>query len=537
VLWAQLLEALIVGVVASLVGLAAGFGVAGGLKAMMAGFGIDIPAGGTVMTPRTAVVAMTVGVLVTVASAILPSRRASRVPPLAALRVLAIDGSGGDRPRRALEGAVTTVVGGAAFAAGLTGSGIVWVGLGALLTFIGVFTLSPLFARPISRTVGRSVARVAGVTGLLARENAARNPTRTARTGGALMVGVALVCAITIIAATAKDWTRDVFAAQFTGDYVVSTNAYAFGGLSPDLADRLNELPEVRAAAGIRIGMARDLSGDGGDTAYVAVDPALAGQVFDLGMVEGTVEALSADGILVSEQAARDRHVGLGDVVELGFVNGKTSALTVQGIYREDDLAGPLTISHALHEQTGVDQFDFSVYVTGAPGVDDADLESALAAVSADYPNAELQSRSDYITAQASQVNQIVNLMYGLLGLAILIALLSIANSISLSIHERTHELGLLRAVGMTRHQTASTVRWEAAIVALMGAGIGAVLGLVFGWAISVALRDDGLTTLTVPVFALVAIVLVGATGGVIAALRPGWRAAHLDVLRAIAAE
>ena len=250
----------------------------------------------------------------------------------------------------------------------------------------------------------------------------------------------------------------------------------------------------MAAAAGIRIGAAHDISGGGGDIGYVAVDPSTAGDVFDLGMIEGSIEALEPDGILVDDDEAGDRHLAVGDTIEFGFLNGTTQTLTVQGIYREDDLAGPFVVSHALHELTGADQFDFSVYVATASGVDAADAEAAIAAVSDDYPNADLQSRSEYIEDQAAQVDQIVNLMYGLLALAVLIALVSIANSISLSIHERTRELGLVRAVGMTRHQTASAVRWEAAIVALLGTGLGALLGLFFGWAISVTLRDEGLT-------------------------------------------
>ena len=164
-------------------------------------------------------------------------------------------------------------------------------------------------------------------------------------------------------------------------------------------------------------------------------------------MTEGTVDALTPDGILIDDNKAHDRHLAVGDSVEFGFVNGTTHTLTVEGIYTKDDLAGPYVVSHALHEQSGADQFDFSVYVATAPGVSQADAKAAISSVSEDYPNAKLQSRAEYINAQAAQVDQIVNLMYGLLGLAILIALISIANSISLSIHERTHELGLLHAL------------------------------------------------------------------------------------------
>jgi putative ABC transport system permease protein len=537
VLWAQLLEAVIVGVFASVIGLFAGVAVAGGLKAMLNAFGIGIPAGGTVFTARTAVLAMSVGTIVTIFSAVFPSMRASRVPPLAAIREIAAE-AGGTRVRsRLIEGGALTALGIGFFVVGLTGAGILVVGIGALLVFVGVFVTAPLIARPVARVFGAPIARMTGVTGAIARQNAMRNPKRTARTGGALMVGVALVVAITVIAATARDWTHDVIGGQFTGDFVVSTNTMGFGGISPDLAKRLDALPEVATAAGVRIGGARDISAGGGDTTYVSVDPATAGHVFDIGMIEGTIEALTPDGILIDDNKARDRHLAVGDTIGFGFVNGTTRTLTVEGIYSKDDLAGPYVVSNALHEQTGADQFDFSVYVATAPGVSEADAKAAISSVSDDYPNAKLQSRSEYINAQAAQVDQIVNLMYGLLGLAILIALLSIANSISLSIHERTHELGLLRAVGMTRHQTGSAIRWEAAIVATLGTALGALLGLFFGWAISVTLRDEGLTTFNIPVMSIAVIVVVGAIGGVLAAVRPGWRAAHLDVMRAIATE
>jgi putative ABC transport system permease protein len=536
VVWSQLLEAVILGITASVIGLVAGVAVAGGLKAMMEGFGIDIPAGGTVFTARTAVVALLVGTVVTIASAVFPSLRAARVPPLAAIR----DAGAGVSPdrlrRRLLQGGVLTAAGIGAFIAGLVGSEIRWVGVGALLTFVGVFALGPAIARPVAAALGMPLAKITGITGVLARDNAMRNPKRTARTGGALMVGVALVAAITVIAAAAKDWTRDVFTEQFTGDYVVSTDALGFGGLSPEVAERLNELPEVEAAAGVRIGMARDV-GSGADTGYVSVDPAAAGHLFDLGFVEGSLDALSPDGILIEDGEAADRQLAIGDTVQFAFVNGTTRALTVQGIYTEEDLAGPYVVNHALHEQSGTDQFDFSIYVALAAGVDEADAEAAITAVSDDYPNAELQSRTEYIEDQASQVDQIVNIMYGLLALAVIIGLFSIANSIGLSIHERTRELGLLRAVGMTRHQTRVTVRREAAIVALLGTGLGASLGVFFGWAIGVALGGGGLTGFGLPVTSLVVIVVIGVLGGVLAAVRPGRRAAHLDVLRAISTE
>ncbi len=535
VMWTQLLEAIFIGLFASVVGLFAGVGVAGLLKAMLSAFGIDIPAGGTVFAARTAVVAVVVGTGVTIVSAVFPSRRASRVPPIAAIRDVAIDHSG--RSRRALAtGAVLTVLGVGGFVAGLAGSGIQWVGIGALATFVGVFTLGPVIARPVTRAIGAPLPAVAGITGSLARENAMRNPKRTARTGGALMVGVALVAGITVIAASVKDWTRDIFDRSFTGDFVVSTNTFGFGGLSPNLAEQLNQLPEIDAATGIRIGAARDIDG-GGDTAYISVDPETASTIFDIGMIQGTVESLTPDGILIDDDEAADRHLGRGDQIRFGFVNGSSQLLTIEGVYTEQDLAGPFVVHHALHEQSGADQFDFSVYVSKAPGVTDADARAAIAAVSDEYPNADLQSRQEYVDAQAAQIDPLVNLMYALLGLAVIIALINIANSMALSIHERTRELGLLRAVGMTRHQTRASIAWESVLIGLLGTGLGVLIGVFFGWAISVTVRNAGLGTFTLPIQPLVFIVVAAVFGGVLAAARPARRAARLDVLRAIATE
>jgi putative ABC transport system permease protein len=535
VLSAQLVEALLIGLFASVAGLAAGILVAGGLKALLEAVGIDIPAGGTVIATRTVVVALVVGTVVTVASAVLPAMRASRVPPLAAVRRVSVDVSGTSAGRLAT-GGVVTLAGMAAFVAGLAGQGVAWVGAGALLVFVGVFALGPLVARPVCRLLGAPIGKVAGITGSLATENAVRNPKRTSRTGGALMVGVALVAAITVIAAAAKDWTRDVFGTQFTGDFVVSTTSFGIGGLSPDVADDLNRLPEVEAASGVRIGVAHDGALDG-DIMYVAVDPVTASEVFDIGVTEGDLARLSPTGIFIEDGTAESRGLALGDQVALGFLDGATRTLTVEGIYTDDDMAGSYVVSHALHEQTGVDQFDFSIYVLTAPGVSPDEAEAAITTVTDAQPNGKLQRRDAYIEEQAARVDQLVNLMYGLLALAVLIALFSIANSMSLSIHERTHELGLLRAVGMTRHQTAAAVRWEAVLIAVLGAGLGVLLGVGFGWAISVALRDEGMAAVSIPVVPMLVIVAVGVAGGVLAALRPGWRAAHLDVLRAIASE
>jgi putative ABC transport system permease protein len=286
----------------------------------------------------------------------------------------------------------------------------------------------------------------------------------------------------------------------------------------------------------VRAGAARDLA-DGSDTEYVAIDPATAGQLFDIGMVEGDVDDLTVDGILVDDGEAAERGIVVGDELPFRFLDGIERRLVVQGIYTEDDLAGTFVISQALHEQTGVDQFDFAVYVVKDQGVSDAAAEAAVASVADRYPNAEVKSRTEFIDSEAAQLDPLVNLMYGLLGLAVLISLINIANSMALSIHERTRELGLLRAVGMTRRQTRRSVRWEAVIIALLGTALGVIIGVFFGWSISVTLRNAGLAEFTLPVTPLIVIALIAVVGAVIAVIRPAARAARLDVLRAIANE
>jgi putative ABC transport system permease protein len=539
VLASQLVEALVVGVMASVVGLGAGVGVAAALKSLMAGLGIDLPTSGTVLLARTVVVALVVGTLATVVAAVFPAWRASRTPPLAALREVAVDRSGRSVGRFVL-GGLLTAGGVAAFVAGLTLGELVWVGLGALLTFLGAFVLGPAVSGPAARVLGAPLPAVRGIAGRLARENATRNPKRTARTGGALMVGVALVVTINMLAASAKLWVRDVVAEQFTGDFVVATDMFGFGGLPIDLAAELDALPEVAMATGVRTGVADVVSADGVSTsaqAYVAIDPAPADAMFDIGVESGGLGALDDHGVLVLADEARARDLELGDTLEFRFVDGSTRPLTVAGTYANDELAGKFVVTQALHESTGADQYDFSVYVQAAPGVDAQAARAALASVVAGFPNADLMSKAEYTDDMAAQIDPIVNLMYALLALAVGIALFSIANSMALSVHERTHEIGLLRAVGMDRRQTRSAIRWEALLIALVGALSGLLIGVFFGWALSVTLRGEGLTAFSFPLIPLLVIAVLAVAGGVLAATRPASRAARVDVLRAITTE
>jgi putative ABC transport system permease protein len=532
VIGSLLAESVIIGVVASLIGFGAGILVAGLLKSGLSLLGVDIPAGGVVVLPRTLIVALIVGVVITVVSAIMPAVSASRIPPVAAMRDVAIDESGTSKVRL-LWGGLILLIGAALTGLGLTGQ-ILLLALGIPLVFIGVFVLGPLLSRPFARAIGAPLPKVRGVQGQLARENAMRNPKRTARTAAALMVGVALVAGITVLASSIKTSVREVFNKQFTGDFVVTTNTQGFGGLPPSVAQQLNQLPQIDAAAGVQIGLARI---EDGDRQVSVIDPTVAGKVFDLQFVEGSMADLNDGTILISKGHADSKNLSVGDTLAVTFLNGQTHDLKVAGIYKKKELAGSYTISNTLYATSGADQFDFSIFIKKKPGVSDADAEKAIKSVTVAYPTAKVQSRSDYIDSQAAQIDTFVNLVYGLLALAVIIAIFGIANTLSLSIYERTRELGLLRAVGASRSQVRSTVRWESVLTALLGAVLGIIIGILLGYAVTLALSDQGLNSFTIPWVALVLIVVIAFVIGVVAAIGPARRAAKLDVLRAVTVE
>jgi putative ABC transport system permease protein len=327
---------------------------------------------------------------------------------------------------------------------------------------------------------------------------------------------------------------RDIFNKQFTGDFVVSTNTQGFGGLPLTVAQQLNQLPEVEAAAGIQVGAAKI---HGSDRQISVVDPATAGKVFDLQFVEGSISDLNDQTVLVSKSQADSKNLSIGSPVAITLLNGTQVTVNVAGIYKKAELAGPYTVSQGLYAQSGADQYDFSIFVRKKEGVSDADAEAAIRQVAAPYPNAEVKSRTQYINDQAKQIDTFVNLIYGLLFLAVLIAAFGIANTLSLSIYERTRELGLVRAVGGTRRQIRATVRWESVITALLGAVQGIIIGILLGYAVTLALSDQGLNSFTLPIGALIVILVIAFLIGVIAAIRPARRAARLDVLRAVTVE
>lgn len=535
VLGSVFVEAVVVGLAGSILGIGLGVALSYGLRAMLEAFGLELPSGGLVVLPRTIVVSLIVGLLVTVVAAVFPALRAARVAPVEAMRESEAEPWHRNNVRFAL-GLMVVMLGAVAILFGLLAPEISLAGLGAAVMFIGVFILGPSIARPVARVLGAPIAAGRGTTGRLARDNSMRNPKRTARTASALTVGVALVAGVTVLASSLAASIEDTVGEGFVGDFAI--NAGAGGGpgsgFSPALTAELNALPEVKAATGIRLGVA-EIEGDGDFISVV--DPTTAFQLFDIGLIEGSPQTLTDDAIFLLDDKAADLGVGMGDTVSVRFLDGVERALTVAGLYTEPGLAGSYSISTGLYELTTAEQLDLSSFVLLADGVTIEAARDAVLSVTDAYPNAVVRDREEYIDNQTASLDQLLGLIYGLLALAIIVAAFGIANTLRLSTIERTREIGLLRAVGMTRSQVQSTIRWEAVITALFGAVLGVVLGLFFGYAIIYALRDQGVSTFDVPVVQLVVVMVLAAIVGLVSSIVPSVRASRLDILQAIATE
>jgi len=531
-------EASLIGLGASALGIGAGIALASFLEWLLKALGLGIPSASPVVETSTIVTSLVVGTVVTVISAVLPARKASRVPPVAAMRAVAVEPTT-QQPSRVVAGGAVTGLGTVVLLFGLLGgpdNAIAYIGGGAFMVLIGVFLLSPLVARPVSRFIGAPLPRLRGMAGTLARENAMRNPQRTAITASALMIGVALVGFITIFASSAKASVAATIESQIKADYVVSTCAGGFrgGGLSPTVAEHIKELPEVGASTGLRLGPMKV----GEDSAFaIAADPTVSDRLFDFNIREGSLSTLGADGLAVSRRKADENDWSLGDRVRLTFALTGKQRFTVEAIFDSTDAVGNYLISMAGYEENFKDQLDTQIFVKLADGVTPERGRAAIEPLLTDYPNAQVQDQAEFLRSQSAQIDQMVNLIYALLALAVVIALMGIANTLALSIHERTREIGLLRAVGMSRSQVRTTVRWEAVIISLFGTVLGIVVGLFFGYVVFLGLHDEGFTKLDVAPSQLLLVVLLGALAGIVAAVGPARRAAKLEVLDAIAFE
>jgi putative ABC transport system permease protein len=536
VMGSVLLESLVVAVAASLVGLGLGVLIANGLKALLTGLlNFDLPTTGTVFLGRTVIVSLAVGIVVTMLAALLPALKATRVPPVAALQPETAFAPTHFRKRRIVLGALITLVGIGLLLAGLfqdTGNRLVNVASGAVIVFFGVAVLSPLIARPLARLIGWPFATAFRLPGTLARENAMRNPRRTASTAAALMIGLALVTFVSIFAASIKASTIQTLDRTIAADYILNTDT--FTPFSPDLAGRLADQPELGAVVGVRLGAFKY---NGATKQLSGIDPAVFDQVVKTEVLSGSLADLAGGGLAVKEDVAKANGWKVGDRVSLQFPRGGTQQVPVKAIYKDNSVNGDYLLGLRDYERFYADQADSQLLVQASPGTAPEASRAAIDRVLTDFPNVTVRDQAEYKAETAKQIDQVVNLFFALLALAVVIALFGIVNTLGLSIFERIRELGLLRAVGATRRQVRAMIRWEAVIIAVLGAVLGLAVGVFFGWTIVRALRSVGITEFALPGGQLVIFVVFAALAGVLAAVLPGRRAAKVDVLRAITTE
>lgn len=532
-----LFEAVVIGLLASAIGLVGGIGVAAVLKWLFSQGGGGFPDGPTQILPRTIVVVVLVGLVVTVGSALIPALRAAKVSPLEAIR------DGGSKTSsthfRIFAGAAVLVPGLILLFSGMflgiesTSLRLTCIGSGAALTFVGVAMLSGLFAGMVSYKIGAPIEKLTGVTGRLGRENAARNPERTAATASALMIGLALITGVAVLASSLLRTFDELLADALTADLFVFEQNQGLP-FSPALIDQLDALPETDLVAGYSSIEARVFDEP---TTLVAFDTQAGDRVVNFGLIEG-VATISENGVAVFDEEAQTRGLSVGDSIAIEMEDGFKTDLVVEGIFDDSSVLSSewlLNIDFAS-QHANLAGVDFAG-LTYAPGIDPEAARAAVDNVLKSFPQLSSQDNTEFQEEVTSQINQLQLLVNGLLAMCLISAFFGIVNTMALSVLERTREIGLLRAVGMTRDQLKSTIRWEAMIVSLFGSLLGVAMGLLLGWAGVVAIPDSFISKVGIP-WVQVGIFLVGGgVLGVIAAFFPASRAAKMNVLDAIATE
>jgi putative ABC transport system permease protein len=522
-----LTEAALTGFVASLIGLGVGVLAAVGLRALLKAFGITLPSAPLVFEARTPIVAIVVGVGVTLVSAILPARRAVRIPPVAALTAHTDDHVSTSRRRR-IAGIAFTVLGVLEVLSGVHRAHIASVGIGALLLFIAAAMLLPLLAIPLSGAIGRPLAALLGMPGRLGRDNAQRSPHRTAQTAAALMIGIALVSTITVLGSSLSKSATSSVDNAIRADYLITS-----GTISNAVPRIISSVPGVGTTTLIYQGQ---FEVGGSVQSLVAATPGDLPQTVSIDVTAGRGAPAMADGeLLIDTTTARKDHLHVGSEIRATFAQTGATTMRVGGVFKPNSLIGSYVVSDAFFISHFSSPLPTGVLLRSTPGA--GNLEPALNRALTAYPNLDIRTRQQFEQNEQQQVNSLLGLVYVLLALAVVVAMIGIVNTLMLSVFERTREIGLLRAVGMTRRQVKRMIRAESIIIALFGAVVGIVVGTAIGAALAGALRNNGVTVVSVPFGRLIAFLVIAAALGRGAAGWPARRAAKLDVLQAIATE
>ncbi len=532
VLRSVLVEAFVLALAAALIGIGLGYLIARLLVALLGGIGLSLTSG-VVLTRQAVIWAVVLAVVVTVLSALLPAIRAARTPPIAALREA-------DTPVEK-PGTVRSIIGAVLLVLALAGLASAYradpsvqlVALSCLLLLVATVLLAPLLAVGAAK-LATTVMRIGGVSGQLAGRNAERGPRRVAATASALLIGLALVTTVSVVVASARESINALIERSFGADYIVATQTG--NPFSQNIAKGLREVPEVEYVVSQSQGPARV---DGEDQFITAMGGGPITSVFDVEVQSGQVGELTQGTAVADSEWATAAGVQVGDRVSVLFPSGQTQGFTLAGIFAQTDagVLNGLIIPKEDYRAVGGAGQDTLLYVSLKPDVDTAAALDQVEAVTAENPLLQVLDQTQIKEQSSTQINQLLYLIYGMLGLSIIIAALGVVNTMALSVLERTREIGLLRAVGASRRQVRRMIRWEAVLVAFTGALAGVVVGLLAGIALRQALADDGIQLLVVPVATVVIILVLAVVLGVLAAALPARRAARLDILGAIATE
>jgi putative ABC transport system permease protein len=543
ILTSVMAESAAIGLLGALVGIPGGFVVAKLINLLFEAIGADLPTTSLQLQPRTVLVAVVVGLVVTLVSSLIPALRSTRVPPIAALHAFSAAPS---RRRRAAYLALSVVLGVAGIAAvlfGLLGSGsagtrAALMGGGAVAVVLAVSIFSPRLVPPLATVAGWPLERLRRLTGRLARENAQRNPSRTAITAAALMIGLALVAFVTVFAAGLKSTVAQVVDENFAGGLVIQ-NSDGFSPIPNGAAKAARKVPGVKLVATIRGAQAKVVeNGTAGASAKVNAPTRDIGRAVTIEWKQGGPSALRRlrdSEAIVSDDFAGAHNLSLGDSFQLLTQTRARPRFRVVGEFNSKlGVFGSVLITQGVMARDFAQTQDLFDFVTVEDGADEAKVQALLTAGSERlFPVTEVLNQGELKESREEQIDQLVQLVYALLLFAILISLFGIANTLALSIHERTRELGMLRAIGMSRRQVRTMVRYEAVITALIGAILGMVLGIVFATLIAQPLKDEGFT-LSYPVGSLLLMLVFAAVIGVVAAILPARRASRLNVLQSL---